>query len=150
MNNMSKQSIAFLLTGSLALAMVTSQHVHAKSDKVKPASRSTELVVDPDFNFESSKSVVLDISVTNDQNRPMPGVMLKVYAVEDPKYLNGVKRKLKTALISMIRTDANGNAQRTVEVPQHYRDIKIEKMMLARYTEYRIRLEGQERVVVDF
>lgn len=152
MNKMNRQTITFLLTGSLALAMALNQHVHAKTSKdkeKKEAGRSTELIVDPNFNFDSSTKVTLDISVTNDLKRPMPDVMLKVYAVEDPKRLGKVKRRLKTTLLTVIRTDATGNAQRQVEIPQHYRDLKVEKMMMSRYPVQYIQLNGEDRVVVD-
>lgn len=152
MSKQKNQMATILLTGSLALAMALNQHVHAKEVVVskQTAGRSTELVVDPNFNFVNSNKVTLDISVTNDLKRPLPGVMLKVYAVEDPKRVGNVKRKLKTTLLTVIRTDASGNAQREVEIPEHYRDLKVEKMVMSAKPVRHIRYKGQDRIVVDF
>jgi len=148
--NKFKNQIMMLLTGSLALAMTLNQHVHAQSDEAvnEPAGRSTELVVDPEFNFNSSRKVTLDITVRNDLNQRQSGVLIKVFAVEDPKRVVGVKRKLKTTLISVLRSDDNGNVQREVEIPQHYRDLRIEKQAMSSRPAKDIVIDNQEKIFV--
>ena len=151
MNKLNKHITTLFLTGSLALSMVMNQNLHADELQLKErkgAGRSTELVVDPEFNFSSSHTVTLDITVSDDLNQPMAGVLLKVYAVEDPKRLKGVKRPLKTTLITVLRSDATGAVQRAVEIPEHYRDLKIEKLMMSDTSTKTLKYKGQERMYV--
>lgn len=152
MNKFNKHMTTLFLTGSLALSMAMNQHVHAADklvEKNDPAGRSTELVVDPQFNFTSSKKVVLDITVSDDLNQPMPGVLLKVYAMEDPKRIKGIKRKLKSTLLTVVRTDATGAVQREVEIPEHYLNLKIEKMVMSDKPATYLSVNGQERIHVQ-
>lgn len=152
MNKLNKHITTLFLTGSLALSMAMNQNVHADELQIKQitsAGRSTDLVVDPEFNFSNSKSVILDIIVSDDLNQPSAGVLLKVYAVEDPKRLKGVKRPLKTTLLTVAISDATGAVQREVEIPEHYRDLRIEKMVMSEDSVKQVRYKGQERIHVQ-
>lgn len=152
MNKLNKHITTLFLTGSLALSMAMNQTVHANELQLKKrtgAASSTDLVVDPEFNFSNSRSVVLDIIVSNDINQPQPGVLLKVYAVEDPKRLKGVKRPLKTTLLTVAISDTTGAVQREVEIPEHYRDLRIEKMVMSEDSVKQVRYKGQERIHIQ-
>lgn len=150
MNKMNSRFWVLFCRWCATLLMASSPSVYAYIDMSKTIDRPVESSVDPRLNIEQSTSVDLDISVTNFLNNPVPSVVLKIYAVEASEPSNSARRELKTSLISIVRTDLNGNAQRTVEVPPQYHEIKIIKMMEAARPEYHVRLEGQERVVVNF
>lgn len=154
-----KQMLSMLLTGSLALSVVM-QHAQAKAEALQPsvaaksqttdkAGSSKELKVSADFDYQTSQQVMLDVTVTNDLKQPEAGVLLKVYAVENPKMLQGVKRPLKVTLLTVLRTDSNGTVQRKIEIPAHYRDLQIEKLTLSHNNVKDITYKGQDRIVLS-
>ncbi|BDX08245.1 hypothetical protein [Planctobacterium marinum] len=154
-----KPMLSLLLTGSLALSAVM-QHAQAKAEVLQPtlaaksqttnkAGSSKELMVSADFDYKTSQKVMLDVTVTNDLKQPEAGVLLKVYAVENPKMLQGVKRPLKVTLLTVLRTDSNGAVQREIEIPAHYRDLQIEKLTLSHNNVKDITYKGQERIVLS-
>ena len=151
MSKQKNQTISLMLTGSLALSIAMNQQANARpieGDKNK-VSRSTDLVVDPSFNFETSRTVSLDIAVTDDLNQPMVGVMVKVFALEDPSRLGNIKRALKSTLITVARTNSEGKVVREVEIPQHYRDLKIEKQTMSANPIKILSVQGQQHISVS-
>lgn len=153
MQKNNKQLMTMLITASLALSMSTQSSLANAKDWIstkKKVARSTELRVDPDFNFASSRIIVLDVSVTDELDHATANALLKVYAVEDPKRAAGVKRRLKRTLIAVLRTDEAGFVESFVEVPQHYRDLEIENTQLSMDNKRYLRFQGQSRFSVNF
>jgi len=105
----------------------TSGDYSPDSDKlVNKAEASTELYVEPEFNFDSYKSVSFDISVTDHLNQPTPDVMLSISVIDaEITSFDDPLLQDKSLLIKLF-TDANGQIYVTLEMPRSVSKVLLE------------------------
>jgi len=97
------------------------------SDKlVDKAETSTELYVEPEFNFDSYKSVSFDISVTDHLNQPVPDVMLSISVIDAQITSFDDPLLQDKSLLTKVFTDANGQIYVTLEMSRSVSKVLLE------------------------
>ncbi len=97
------------------------------SDKlVDKAETSTELYVEPEFNFDSYKSVSFDISVTDHLNQPVADVMLSISVIDAEITSFDDPLLQDKSLLTKVFTDANGQIYVTLEMPRSVSKVLLE------------------------
>lgn len=90
------------------------------------ASSSSELYVEPTFNFDSFKVIDVDISARDVADDPLSGALVSISAIDDSiSDLNDVLIDEKS-LITNIFTDNNGQINITLEVPDSVNKLLLE------------------------
>ena len=113
----------YTLASTLIVALGVSQAALASSDK---AGRSTELEVDPHFNFTSHRTITLDVSAIDNKSQPIGNALLRVYVVDPDITELEDKRLQHKSLLTLGRTDAAGWLVTDIEIPQTYRKLLVE------------------------
>lgn len=90
------------------------------------ASSSSELYVEPDFQFDTFKAVTFDLLLTDNEGQPMANTIIFVSAIaqeitelDDPALAN-------KSLISVLKTDASGAVYRQLEMSQTVNKVLFE------------------------
>ena len=90
------------------------------------ASDSTELYVEPDFQFDTYKTVTFDLQVSSYEGEPLTNTILFLSAIEvgvesldDPRLAN-------KSLIAVMKTDESGSVYKQIEVDQNVANVLIE------------------------
>jgi len=90
------------------------------------AEDSGDLYVEPMFNFDSFKSVRFDINAVNNLNQSLSDVMMTISVIDkniteyDDPLLQG------KSLLTKVFTDANGQINITLEIPQSVTKLLLE------------------------
>jgi len=97
------------------------------SDKLDlKAGTSTELYVEPAFNFDSFKSVSFDITVTDHLNEPVQGVMLSISVIDEDITNFDDPLLQNKSLLTKVFTDANGQIYVTLEMSRSVGKVLLE------------------------
>lgn len=100
------------------------------------ASKSEELYVEPEFQFDTFKSVTLDVLLTNNDGQPMVNTLIFVSAIDqniteldDPELAN-------KSLITVLKTDESGAVYRQLEMSQSVTKVLFEINAIGTNNEY--------------
>lgn len=119
--------LALLLALPLADFANSTTSPSANLDKLdNKASRSTQLYVEPEFNFRTYQSILLDLSVVNTQSMPIHQALLSISAI--PTEVNELsdERLVKKSLLGSVRTDGFGRVYQTLEISNSVSKVLIE------------------------
>lgn len=90
------------------------------------AGSSTELYVEPQFNFDTHKTLNIEFQISDVEGKPLNNTMVflssigdEVVALDDPNIAN-------KSLLSVLKTDAAGNITKAIEVNQTVTNLLIE------------------------
>lgn len=109
----------------------TSGDYSPDSDKLDlKAGTSTELYVEPAFNFDSFKSVSFDISVTDHLNQPVQDVMLSISVIDAEITSFDDPLLQDKSLLTKVFTDANGQIYVTLEMSRSVSKVLLELHIL--------------------
>ncbi|BFT31329.1 hypothetical protein D210916BOD24_25050 [Alteromonas sp. D210916BOD_24] len=86
------------------------------------ASKSTDLNVDPSFDFSSHKRLTLEINVGGGEDKIEDRLDVRVYFLPEHKRPDTVK----DAILFSGKTNPNGELIRGIEIPQHITALYIE------------------------
>ncbi|MDG1751472.1 MAG: hypothetical protein P8I03_07415 [Thalassotalea sp.] len=90
------------------------------------ASSSSELYVEPTFNFDSFKVIDVDISARDVASDPLSGALVSISVIDDSiSDLNDVLINEKS-LLTNVFTDNNGQINITLEVPDSVNKLLLE------------------------
>lgn len=99
----------------------------ADSDKLDiKAGRSTDLYVEPDFNFQTFYSVMLNIMVTDTQARPVNEALISISAIPYEVTDLSDERLIEKSLLSYVRTDGFGRVYQAIEISNSVKKVLIE------------------------
>ena len=116
------------------LFMVVNAHAQHDHDAdttklITKAKRSTDLYVEPAFNFESHRTYTLDFSVTDKDGEPLSGVILLISSIPDDVEDVDDEALLDKSLMSILRTDQYGRVYQQVEAAKIYTNLLVELNM---------------------
>jgi hypothetical protein len=90
------------------------------------AGKSSDLYVEPSFNFKTFKTVTLDLSVTDNAGMPSANIILRISSVSNNGNTDQEERWAKKSVISLVRTDQFGRIYRQVEMSNSVDTLLIE------------------------
>jgi hypothetical protein len=96
---------------------------------VTKAKRSSELYVEPAFNFDSHRVYTLDFSVSTAQGEPLSGVFVRVSSLPMGVEQVDDEALLEKALMTSLMTDQYGRAYQQIEVTKLQTNLLIELNM---------------------
>ncbi|MCF2950428.1 hypothetical protein L0668_20125 [Paraglaciecola aquimarina] len=90
------------------------------------ASKSSDLYVEPEFNFKTYKSITLDIVVTNEFGDPSANVIMRISSLPVGDNIGTDELWAKKSVISLVRTDQFGRVFRQIEVSNSVNSLLLE------------------------
>ena len=90
------------------------------------ASSSQELYVEPEFHFDTFKSLTLDLLVTDYEGQPMANTMIFVSAIEPGVTELDSPKLANKSLITVLKTDSSGAVYRQLEMSQTVTNLLFE------------------------
>lgn len=129
MNRLSKHSLSasMALTAFLAVASMTA--AEASANVGGKAGKSTSMVVDPEFNFSTHRTLQLDISVTDDKGVAQGHSMVRIFSLlpdaADPDKQNQQQQEKTYSLMAIASTDEAGWLTMPLDVPSHVTQLKL-------------------------
>jgi len=106
--------------------IVTDQYEPDSSLLLEEAESSSELYVSNSFRFNSHKTVIFNFTATNQQSEPLSNTLIKVSSIlDDIEDLND-EGLIDRELLSVMKTDGNGQIYRTLELPQGISTVLVE------------------------
>lgn len=120
-------SLALALIFPLSSFAVESLKQSVESDRLDiKAERSTDLYVEPNFNFQTYHSILVDIFVNDAQSRPLNEALLSISSI--PYEVNDLSDELivQKSLLSYVRTDGFGRVYQAIEVSNSVKKLLIE------------------------
>lgn len=90
------------------------------------ANNSEQLYVQPDFTFDTHKVITLDISAVNNDGMALGNALMFISVVEDDISELTDERLQQKALLTVARTNANGEVLREVETANTVTKLLIE------------------------
>ena len=117
-----------LTVGLIFCTIVSAQEIHYPDENrlETKASRSTQLYVDPAFEFATHKSLTLDISARSDTGEPYRHVMIFVYQVASGIEALDDDRLQQKSLLTILKTDDTGKVFQALEVAQQVDNLLLE------------------------
>lgn len=132
-----------VVVSCMLLLGINSAHA---SDK---ASRSTEMVVQPDFNFHSHKTIQLKIQVADDAKQELAQAIVRVYLATDA-LLTAPKSEMGQALLLTGRTNDNGWILRQLQVPVTVNELLVAVQAMGVEGPKLVQIPESGEVVVKF
>jgi len=114
------------------------------------AQSSNELYVEPDFNFNNHKKVVFNISVTNSEGEPKVNKLLLISSINNEIEGHDDPRLQDKSFLAMTKTNSDGLAQLTLEVPQHVANILLELNVVGIENDVILPLDSDETINYQF
>ena len=114
------------------------------------AETSTELYVEPTFSFDSYKSVSFDVSVTDNLNQPVNGVMLSISFIDMDVIEFDDPRLQDKSLLTKVFTNANGQIYITLEMAQSVSKFLLELNTLGVENDVIVTLDDTGTIVHSF
>jgi hypothetical protein len=90
------------------------------------AKSSDELYVEPSFNFNNHKKVFFNVSATDAEGDPMVNKLLLISSINNEITTHDDPRLQDKSLLAMTKTNINGQAYLTLEIPQKVANILLE------------------------
>ena len=90
------------------------------------ANNSEQLYVQPDFKFDTHKVITLDISAVNNDGQALANTLMFISAVDSDINELTDERLQQKALLTVARTNANGEVLREVETANTVTKLLIE------------------------
>lgn len=90
------------------------------------ANKSTELYVETDFNFDTFKVVTLDINATGANGQALSNTLIFISVIDSEITELDDERLQHKALLTVAKTDANGNMYRQVETASTVTKLLVE------------------------
>ncbi|MBE1298605.1 MAG: hypothetical protein GJ680_01670 [Alteromonadaceae bacterium] len=152
MLNPKNKSFNSLLSVSLLLAMCAFHNMkvaNAEETNTK-AGRSTHLQVPEDFNFNSSKQVRVDVSVTDDLDVPKAGQLVQIFSIDSVEVDEEGEEVMQTTLIAIAKTDEAGWITTNIEIPNIVGSILVKQMAMEMDNARVVDLNLEEDIVVSF
>lgn len=117
---------------------------------ITEASSSSELYVEPTFNFDSFKVIDVDISARDVADEPLSGALVSISVIDDSvSDLNDTLIDEKS-LITNIFTDNNGQINITLEVPDSVNKLLLEVHALGIENEVIFNIDESALVMHNF
>ncbi len=122
-----------LLALSLCFGVTTKAEQNYQSDIQKlntKANRTKDLFVDPNFNFDTYKTLTLDIQVLDISGKPSANKLLRISSIPaieaDNENQDIEKNYVQRSVISLAKTDNFGKVYKQIEVSNLLTSILIE------------------------
>lgn len=90
------------------------------------AETSQDLFVDADFSFDSHREVIFDISAIDANNLPLSNLILAISIIDKDIVDYDDPRLQQKSLLSMAKTDNNGQIYVSLELPQTASKVLLE------------------------
>lgn len=114
------------------------------------AGDSTELYVEPDFEFDTAKVITLDLLAKDEFGQPLSKTLLKVSAIPnevedivDPAVQQG-------SIVFISATDSNGAIYQQIEVAQTVNKLLLEVQTVGIENAVIVTLDDSNRVIYQF
>lgn len=105
------------------------------------AGNSRQLYVDPLFNFETFKTVSLDLGAFNSDGDAYANAMIFVFSVESSGLEDSNPQFIERSLLAIVKTDHSGNVVRQLEVSDAVMVIEMELRVIGVDNTLRANLE---------
>lgn len=92
----------------------------------KTAQSSTDLYVEPSFNFNSHQNVIFTINVTDREGNPIANKVLSISSIDSEIVEYDDPRLQEKSLLVMAKTDNDGQVYLTLEIPQYISKVLLE------------------------
>jgi hypothetical protein len=114
------------------------------------AERSQDLFVEADFAFDSYQEVIFDINATDVNNFSLSDLILAISVIDSEIVKHDDPRLQEKSLLSMAKTDANGQIYISLELPQTAAKVLLELNALGMQNDVIISIDDGRRVVHHF
>jgi hypothetical protein len=114
------------------------------------AESSTDLFVEADFAFDSFREVIFDINATNINNLPLSDLILAISVIDSDIIEYDDPRLQEKSLLSIAKTDENGQIYISLELPQTAAKVLLELNALGMQNDVIIPIDDRQRVVHHF
>lgn len=90
------------------------------------AGDSTQLYVEPEFQFDTFKTVTFDLQLMDYDGAPVANTMLFLSSIEEGVVALDDPNLANKSLIAVLKTDASGSVYKQVEVDQNVANVLLE------------------------
>ena len=114
------------------------------------ASQSKDLYVEPDFNFKTFNTYTLELFVSDQNEQPAQGVILRVFSTNDENIQSEDGVPAQKSLLGIVRTDQYGSVYQTIEISQSVKQVLLELNSQSPDNQVLIKLNDQEFISHSF
>lgn len=149
MNKLFRPSIRLLsaaLLGALSLSnhSLASQYQPPSERLESRAGRSTELYVDPAFNFEMHKQVTLDLQAFNADGKPLAN---RFILIKGRSASANILEPEDYSLLAILRTDAAGAVYRSIEIGSDIAQLQIQLKAVGIENQHQVKLQQAGQLI---
>ena len=110
------------------------------------ASRSKELYVEPEFGFDTFKSMTLDISVADINGNPVAGAIARILTIPADVLDLYDQRLEQKSLISVVRSDQVGRVYQVLELSNSVTRVLLELNIQSEHNKVIIELDDTQYI----
>ena len=114
------------------------------------AKSSVELYVEPNFDFINYKEVFFNVSVTNSEGEPKANKLLLISSINSEIEVYDDPRLQDKSFLAMTKTNSDGQAHLTLEVPQDVSNILLELNVVGIENDVILPLDSNETINYQF
>lgn len=140
----------YLAVCTVKVANATESYQPDTQRLVTKAAQSKDLYVEPDFNFQTFSTYILELSVNDQNGQPASGVILRIFSTDAENVQSKDSLGAPKSLLGIVRTDQYGSVYQTIEISRSVKQILLELNTQSPDNQVLIKLAGQEYISHTF